>query len=50
MVHDGELPVSLLDLDVCGRRLHAEGVVVRRVDDHVGGLWMHTDRVESAGR
>lgn len=38
VVHDGELPVCLLDLDVGGRRLHTEGVVVRRVDDHFGGL------------
>ena len=38
MVDDGHFSVGLLDLQLGGRRLHAQGVVVHRVDDHGGWL------------
>ena len=35
MVDDGELSVGLLDLELSGIRLHAQGVIVSKVGDHV---------------
>ena len=38
MVDDGQLAVGLLDLELGGGGLDTQGVVVGRVDNHVGGL------------
>ena len=47
MVNDGELAVGLLDLYVCGSGLHAEGIVVRRVNDHRGGLRPRDQKIDN---
>lgn len=38
MVHNSQLAVSLFDLELRSRRLHAQGIVVGGVDNH-GGRW-----------
>jgi len=37
MVDNGEFPISLLDLELGGRRLDAQDVVVCSIDHHGGG-------------
>lgn len=48
MMDNGKFAVCLLDLDVCGGGLDAQGVVVRRINDH-GGSWVSDFREQFLG-
>ena len=42
---DGAFPVCLLDLNLCGCRLDAQGVVVGSIYHHTGARWAVVNRI-----